>query len=145
MEVAHSGYWSTGGAATAIDSTLHLTYYGRPGIRNLNYYEGTIDTATWNTLNRKLASVRFKSVDAIVDRHIADIPTYELIVYWKNGKRRLVRDFHAGDSVLNTIRWLDSIYRHTALKPAKKPAKLETTFQNPPAIPKEQAKFPWPK
>jgi len=145
VELARSGAWSDYGAAISIDSSLSYKYCDNN--TKQRYFAGTIDDKFWDTLNRKLEGIKFKSLPVTDNKLIEDAEYYELIIYWKNGKRRIKRvwDFPQQDSVLNVIKWLNDSYKKAKLHHVNYPIKFETTYQNRPIQPKiDQIEFPPP-
>lgn len=145
VELARSGAWSDYGAAISVDSSLSYKYCDNN--QKQHYFVGKVDEKFWDTLNRKLEEVKFRSLPATDNKHIEDAEYYELIIHWKNKKRRLTRvwDFPQQDSVLNVIKWLNDSYKRAKLHQVNYPIKFETTYQNPPIQPKiDQVKFPPP-
>jgi len=143
--LARSGAWSDYGAAISVDSSLSYKYCDNN--QKQHYFVGKVDEKFWDTLNRKLEEVKFRSLPATDNTHIADAEYYELIVYWKKGKRRLTRvwDFPQQDSALNVIKWLNDSYKKVKLKPVKGPIQFETTYQRLlPMVHVDQVHFPPP-
>lgn len=145
IEFARSGAWSDWGAAISIDNTLQYKYYGGVGhVRH--YYVGKVTPQFWDTLNRKLSNIDFKKVRPDDDQRVADANYYEMIVYWKNKKRRIVRmGFVITDSLSRIASWIDNSYKKIKLVQVPNAIKFETTFQNPPPMPKiDRVRFPPP-
>jgi hypothetical protein len=154
VELASSGAWSDPGAAISIDDSLNYKYYG---LLNHNYsmdsfphkrlyYEGKISSGFLDTLNTKLKQLKYKTLDTIDYSSVKDANSFELIIYWRNGKRRIVRiDTGGTDPVVKTMEWLNDSYKKVKLKPIQGPIKFETTIQISPPQPKfMQIKFPPP-
>ena len=153
VELGRSGAWSDRGGAISVDSALnykfYYTYLGRGDKPMSGYYIGKVTSRFWDTLNRKLESINYKTIRATDDTNAVDVNYYELIVHWKNGKRRIVRmrNFNSADSsVMNVLEWLNDSYRRVRFtKEVKVPIKFETTYGLPLPIPNiDQVKFPPP-
>jgi predicted DNA-binding WGR domain protein len=145
IELARSGAWSDRGGAMRIDSSLTYVYYGDFDNTNKKYYTSKISKDYWDSLTRNLESVNYQTVRDTEHFKSYDANEYELIVFWKNKKRRIIRDGSGNDTVLKVIEWINSSYKHLPLMPSKKTIKFETTYQNPPPIPQiDHVKFPPP-
>lgn len=135
VELARSGAWSDIGAAMSVDSSLEYRYlynYIGPNEEKLSrYYTGKISRQFWDTLNRKLESIDYGTVDSTDNLSGSDINYFELIVRSTTGKRRIVRmkKYNQADSLGNFIDWLDNSHKHIHLTQVDKLPKFETTYQ----------------
>lgn len=145
IEFARMGAWLDRGAAISIDSSLTYNYYDNG---KKDYCSGKITQDYWNAINQKLEKIKFKTIPTTDHKYTADVSEYEIIITWKNGKRRIERntDHVKPDSILTTLDWLNNSYKHVTLKHSKTPIKFETTYQNrPPAPDFYHTQFPPPK
>lgn len=145
VELARSGAWADNGAAISVDSSLSYKYYD--GNVKLGYYVGRVSETFWDTLNQKFERIKYKSLPFTDNKLIEDANYFELIVHWKNGKRRITRvwNWPADLAVLSVISWLNDSHKRFKLHQVNYPIKFETTYQNPPPRPKlDQIKFPPP-
>ncbi|HEY4324307.1 MAG TPA: hypothetical protein VGN20_09980 [Mucilaginibacter sp.] len=105
VELARSGAWSDFGAAISIDSSLNYKYYNG---NTRKYFTGKITEGFWDTLNIKLEKIKYKIVDTTDNSNIVDANYFELIIHWKNHRRRIVRAHGLQpDSTLNFMLWLN--------------------------------------
>jgi len=144
VELARSGAWSDHGAAISVDSSLNYRYCDN-NVKH-GYFVGKVKERFWDTLNRKFEKIKYKSLPITDNKNIADINYFELIIHWKNGKKRVIRAWDIPtDSVLSIFKWLNDSYKNVKLHQVNYPIKFETIFQNPPPKPKiDQVKFPPP-
>ena len=145
VELARIGAWSDRGAAISVDDSLIYKYFGDYNV-DRGYFTGKVSKQFWDTLNRKLEQIRFKTIPVTDNVHTADLNYFELIIHWSNKKRRIIRVWNwKRDSVLNTLIWLNYSYKRLKLRQINDSIKFETTFQNPPPRPQiDQIKFPPP-
>ncbi|HAL83082.1 MAG TPA: hypothetical protein DCO83_13325 [Mucilaginibacter sp.] len=144
VELARSGAWSDYGAAISINSSLNYSYCNN-NVKH-GYFTGKVSEGFWDTLNRKFEKIKYKSLPVTDNKLIQDGNYFELIIHWKNGKKRItrVRDIKS-DSVLDVLLWLNDSYKTAKLHQVNYPIKFETTYQNPPPKPIiDQLYFPPP-
>lgn len=127
VELARSGAWSDFGAAIIIDSALNYKYCD-DNIKEGNF-SGKIGKRFWDTLTRKLEAGNFKTVDSTTNMTAMDAEYYELIIHWKNKKRRILRTGHGQDPILKTCKWLNNSYKNVKLHQLNTPIKFESEFQ----------------
>jgi hypothetical protein len=141
---ARSGAWFDRGAALEIDSSLRYKYYDA---NQKKYYIGTITARFWDTLNTKFEDIKFKTITAHSGKIIQDANYFEVIIYWKSGKRRITRVWDQPlDSMLTVVEWLNNSPKKAILHEVNYAIKFETTYQNPPPIPNiRRVTFPQPK
>ncbi|MEO8884940.1 MAG: hypothetical protein ABI367_02685 [Mucilaginibacter sp.] len=147
IEFAKIGTWLDRGAAIRIDSSLEYNYYrGASTAKDGKYYKGKITQAYWDTINKKLEELKYKTLDTTEHFGMVDGSAYEIIITWKNGKRRITRERdNKQDSILMTFDWINNTYKNVKLHPSNDSLKFETTYQLPPPTPKtDQVKFPPP-
>ncbi len=141
------------GTVLDIDTSLNYTfckfytYHKEPGKNQSTYYKGKIGAPFWDTLNRRLEEIKYRTLDTTDKAGIIDGEYYELIVHWKNGRKRITRCIpFEHDSLLSLLDWLENSYKSASLKQTKIGFKFETGSQNPaPPHPKvDQIKFPPP-
>lgn len=93
-------------------------------------FTGKISEGFWNTLNKQLENAEFRTIDSNTDMHIYDAEYFELIIHWKNSKKRIVRLSSAKhDPILKTCIWLNDSYKKIKLKPTNDPIEFEGEFQ----------------
>jgi len=137
------GAWSDPGACMSVDSSLTYKYYGQLNDTTRHYYTGKTSPEFWDTLNQKFDLIKYKTVLPTTDMNVSDVHYFEIIVHWKNKKRRIVRVGLGTDTVLTVMRWLNNSHYKMSLRQSKTPIKFETTFQNPPPGPKiDSVNFP---
>jgi hypothetical protein len=145
VELARSGAWSDFGASISVDTSLNYKYFGDYENVKQGYFIGKVNRKFWDTLNQKLERIKFKTLPVSDNVSATDINYFELIIHWKNGKRRLLRAWNGrSDSVLNVIKWLDTSYKNMELHQIKDTIRFETTYHNLPKPPIRQVKFPPP-
>lgn len=144
VELARSGAWADNGAAISVDSSLNYKYYD--GNVKQGYYWGKISAKLWDTLNRKFEEIKFKTIQPVAYRGAEDVNIFELIIHWKGGKRRILREWYGKpDPISNTVLWLNNSYKSVKLHRIQHSIAFETTYQIPPPKPKlDQIKFPPP-
>jgi hypothetical protein len=146
VELARSGAWSDYGAAISVDSTLSYKYFDGNIKHGKGYFTGRVGRKFWDTLNQKFERIKFKTVDTNDNSNVVDVNYFEVIVYWENKKKRIIRaSSRENDSVINVILWLNNSYKKVKLHLSSDPIKFETTYQNPPPKPIiDRIKFPPP-
>jgi len=134
IDFARSGAWSDRGAAFSVDTSLIYKYYGK-GIDGAQHcYVGRVSRSFWDTLNRKLESISYKTMDSI-DRPrfgTMDANYFELIVHWKNNRRRIIKVRALGgiDSATNKVfEWLSNSHKLVNMQQIQDTIKFETTYQ----------------
>lgn len=146
VELARSGAWSDFGASISIDTSLNYKYFGDYGKVKQGYFTGKVTHKFWDTLNQRLQEIKFKTIDANDNSHVVDVNYFEVIIYWKGHKRRIVRVRpRENDSIINVFLWLNDSYQNVKLHPVKNPIVFETTYHTP--LPKPtigKVKFPPP-
>ena len=152
IEFARGQEWDDFGAAIVIDSSLNYKYF-RAVDSSLNYeyhdgnveqgYEiGRVSKQFWDTLNNKFEKIKFKTIPSDSNSFIKSPSdsnyfikskkSFEVIIYWKDRKRRIIRFGSLGsDSVISVLSWLNDSYKSVTLNRVNAPIKFETTFQNP--------------
>ena len=109
------------------------------------YFIGKVNRKFWDTLNQKFAHIKFKALPVSDNISSVDINYFELIIYWKGGKQRILRAWDGrSDSTLNAIKWLDTSYKAVLLRQVESPIKFETTYHNLPKPTINQVHFPPP-
>ena len=133
IELARSGAWSDFGAAIGIDSSLSYRYYNG---NTRKYFTGKITEEFWDTLNTKFKEMKYKVADTTDNIDVVDVNHFELIIHWKDHKRRIVR-VHGShpDSVLSVMLWLNGSAKNVKLHRIRTQIPFETTYQNPPPSP----------
>jgi hypothetical protein len=143
IELARSGAWSDFGAAVSIDTSLNYKYYSGNSKKN---FVGKINTRFWDLINRRFEQIKFKSIAPTDNKNIADANYFELIIYWRDSSKRIIRvkDIKP-DSVISAFVWLNDSYKKVRLHQVNYSLKFETTFQIPPPGPQiDRVKFPPP-
>jgi hypothetical protein len=131
------------GASIYIDTSLIYRYKA-----GKNYYTGKVSPEFWDTLNKKFEQIHYKSLPKSDEMNEADATYFELTVYWKGGKGRIIKLGslnNPDDTLLNTIFWLNNSYQHIKLRKTANSMQFETTIQEPPAPPIGRVKFPPPE
>ncbi|HEY9004238.1 MAG TPA: hypothetical protein VIM89_22980 [Mucilaginibacter sp.] len=127
IEFARDGLSITPGVTIGIDETLDYKYFGNYESQHQKYLVGKVSSQFWDTLTRKLHAIKFKTVKATIDPLDESEEYYELIVYWTNGKRRLLRVWSKEpDPVLSLCEWIDTSYKKVKLHKANGIIKFET-------------------
>jgi len=151
VELAKIVAISNSGTALHVDSSLNCIFYlfyGNPGSGKPMYYQGKVTPAFWDTLNSKFEKIKYKTLDTTDKAWGIDGESYELIIHWKNGMKKITRFIPSqADSLISVLNWLNSSYKTIELKQRKAPFKFETTYQNPPPINYkfDSVKFPPPE
>lgn len=127
VELARSVGWFNPGAAISIDSALNYNYWGVDSNKKPGYYSGKISQKFWDTLNQKLELIKYKTLPAHDSILLLDASYFELIVHWKNGKKRITTA-SASNPLVNTLLWLNSSYKNVKLRHVKYPIKFETNL-----------------
>jgi len=128
VELARSGTWFNLGATISVDSSLKYKYFGDYGQVKQGYFTGKVTRQFWDTLNQKFEKIKFKTVSPHSKLVLSDADYFELIIYWRNGKREITRYWDGGhEPVTTVIDWLDSSYKSTKLKQADNQFEFETT------------------
>jgi hypothetical protein len=146
VDFARSGAWSDMGAAISVDSSLTYKYYGlKDTTKKYLYYTGKTTTQFWDTLNRKLEGIHFKTRPSVDSMNIVDIHYFEFIIHWGNKKRRITGHWKSStDSLSKVIAWLNQSFRKVELHQVADSIRFETTFQYPPKPKVDQIRFPPP-
>jgi hypothetical protein len=145
VELARSGAWSDYGATISIDTSLNYRYYGDYGNIKQGFFTGKISEKFWDTLNQKFEQIRYKKLPVSDNAHVADVNYFELIIHWKNGKRRIQRAWgYPPDSVLSVIKWIDTSYQKVKLHQAKDTIRFEGTYHRPMQHLFDSIRFPPP-
>ena len=153
IEFARSGAWADPGAEISIDNDLSYNYYGQLNTNRyrdtdfkLSYYSRKVSASFWDTLNARLERMNFKTIVTANDMSVKDAEYFELIIYWKGKKTRMVEmedDTSKSDKILNIMERLNNLYKTTELHKVKNAFKFETSLLSP--IPNiKQVKFPPP-
>jgi len=144
IEFARSGGWPDPRTAIEIDSSLQCHYYGDRSFSSY-YYEGKVSAAFWDTLNRKVDAIDFKTARPDDKQDVADAQYWELIIHYKNNKMRFVRmGLVVTDSLSRLSAWLDNTHKRVELVNVAKSYKFETHFQEPARPDISQIRFPPP-
>jgi hypothetical protein len=145
VELARSGAWSDFGATISVDSSLAYKYFGDYGKVKQGYFIGRVSRRFWDTLNQKLEEINFKTINSSDNLSVADVNYFEVIVYFKNQKRRIIRvNPREKDAVINAFMWLNDSYKNIKLYQFKNAIKFETTYHELPKPSLKQIKFPPP-
>ena len=146
VELARSGAWSDNGATISIDTSLNYKYFGDYGNVKQGYFIGKVNNKFWDTLNEKFEQIKFRTIDTNDNTNVADVNYFEVIIHWKNQKRRIIRIRpRENDPVINTFVWLNDSYKNVKLHPVRKPIKFETIYHRPlPRLNIDQVEFPPP-
>jgi hypothetical protein len=155
IELARSGGLNRNdpGTAISIDSSLNYKYYGvlnhnhfgKSDFPQPKYYEGLISEELWDTLNQKIERIKYKTLDTVDNGGVTDVNYFELIIHWRNGRKRITRIDTGGNyPVIKTLIWLNNSYKNIKLKQVNEPLKFETTYQIPPHSNLKPIKFPPP-
>ncbi|MDB5112754.1 MAG: hypothetical protein JWR67_3868 [Mucilaginibacter sp.] len=144
VELARSGAWSDFGASMSIDTSLNYKYFGDYGNVKQGYFIGKVTHKFWDTLNQKFEQIKFKTIDTNDNTNVADANYFEVIIHWKNEKRRIIRVRpRENDSIINVFLWLNDSFKYIKLHPIKNHIKFETTLHIKTAI-SDSVKFPPP-
>lgn len=143
VELARSGAWSDHGAAISVDSLLNYRYYDG---NTKKFYVGRISPAFWDTLTQKFEKIKFKTLSTDTVMGVMDAEYFELIIYWKNGKKRTVKLASYSNSLIDqTFLWLNFSYKNVKFHQCDSLIKFGTTFQISAHLPSiDQIKFPPP-
>jgi hypothetical protein len=148
VELAESGYFFDFGkklsTVISIDSCLNFRYYD--GNKGNGYYIGKVSLQFWDTINRKLDMINFKTLKSDKPIHDPGKGYYELIVHWKAGKRRIIRTASLGNNLIDrTFTWLNYSCKKIKLRHVNSRIKFETTFQDSVGFPSiKDIRFPPP-
>jgi hypothetical protein len=145
IELMRVGAWSDPGAVITVDKLLTYNYYGELNNNNdkQELYTGQISTAFWDTLNKKLERIKYKTVRESDISHVVDVPVFELVVHWKNKKKRILRSWDLEmDSVVNTLAWINNTYKNIKLKRSTDTIKARLFRNKFPHVDVPQIKFP---
>jgi hypothetical protein len=147
IELSRTGGGSDDGAIISIDSNLICNYYGRlNNSKSEHYYTGKITAAFWDTLNKRVEQTKFKSASLNNNLHISDAEEFELIVYNKAGKNRMLRTWGGEpESILEFMIWLNDAYKKARLTKSTNSIKFEVVIRNPPMPKVDHVLFPPPK
>lgn len=139
IELDRSGAWSDFGAAIIVDSSMNYQYCD-DNLKHGNFI-GVINKSIWDTLTRKLEAADYITVDSTCNMDAMDAEYFELIVYWKDKKKRMIRQaFGKKDSILKICEWLNNSYKNVKLLQIDDRIKFEGKFQNVPRPPISEAK-----
>jgi hypothetical protein len=145
VELARSGAWSDFGATISVDTSLNYKYFGDYGNVKQGYFVGLVNGKFWDSLTRKLEHVKYKTIPVSDNAHVVDVNYFELIIHWKNGKRRISRAWvYPPDSVLNVIKWLDTSYQKVKLHQIKDAIHFESNYHQPMRHLLNRVRFPPP-
>jgi len=145
IELGRSGAWFDSGATISIDSSLSYKYYGDYGDIKQGYFIGRISSKYWDTLNQKFENAAFKTFLPDSKILILDDAYFELVIYWKDGKRKITRYWDGGkEPIVKVFNWLSISDKRVKLKQVSTPFKFETTAHRPPRPKIAQVKFPPP-
>jgi hypothetical protein len=145
VELARGGAWFDFGATISVDSSLNYKYFGDYGKVKQGYFTGKVSHQFWDTLNQKFEEVKFKTVPPYSKIVLLDADYFELIIYWRNGKRKITRYWDGEqEPVIAVFNWLDSSYKSTRLKQVNNPFKFETTAHRQLKPKVDRSKFPPP-
>ena len=145
IELARSGVWSDFGASISIDSSLNYKYYGDYGKVKQGYFVGKVNSKFWDTLNRKLEWIKYKTLPISDNAHTVDVNYFELIVYWKNGERHISRVWnYPTDSVLRVIKWIDTSFQKINLHQTTDTIPFESKYHRKIKTLIDQIRFPPP-
>jgi hypothetical protein len=80
-------------------------------------FTGKVTRQFWDTLNQKFEEIKFKTAAPYSKLVLSDADYFELIIYWRNGKRKITRYWDGGqEPVIAVFNWLDSSYKNIRLK-----------------------------
>lgn len=145
VELARSGAWSDYGATISMDTSLNYKYFGDYMNWKQKYFAGKISPKYWDSVNQKFEKINFKTVAPHSKLVILDDDYFELIIYWKGGRRSITRYWDGGqEPILKVFDWLSSSYKSVKLEQVNTPFKFETTTHRKPKPKIDQAKFPPP-
>jgi hypothetical protein len=146
VELARSGAWSDYGATISVDTSFNYKYFGDHGNVKQGYFIGKIDIKFWDTLNQKLQKIHYKTLPITDNAHMVDVNYFELIVHWKNGKKRISRAWNwpSDTSVLKVIMWIDNSYQLVKLHQVRDSVQFETRYHKLPRPNISEVKFPPP-
>jgi hypothetical protein len=131
-------------SALSVDSLLTFNYYDGTGPTSKHgYYTGKINALFWDTLNKKLEALKYKTL--VRNDMMVDGKPFEFIVHWKGNTKMIICDSeNPKDSLVIFLKWLSNSRKAVQLHQVKAPIRFETTFQNPPKMKIEQVRFPPP-
>lgn len=116
IEFARDGPSIIPGVTIGIDETLDYKYFGNYENINQGYFTGEISPEFWDTLTNKLQAIKFKTAKATIDPGTESEEYYELIIYWSNKKRRLLRVWSKEpDPVFSICELIDTSYKRVKL------------------------------
>jgi len=145
VELATSGCLGTcASTAISLDTSLDFKYYGDRFAHIKGYYTGKITNSLWDTLVLKLTSINYKELHDY--NGPVDDQGIELIIHYRNQVKRITAESTIiPDTLKQTIKWIQNIYKLVRLHPLKDSIKFETTIQYPPIPNINMVKFPPPK
>ncbi len=146
IELATLWGWGDFEQAVSINASLTYNYYGngfnKKESLKRGYFKAHITERFWDILNSKFEEIKYKTLPDSGNNYIDDGSTFELIIHWKNKRKRIVGFYGLqNDSVRNALVWLNETYKNIPLTEIKRPFKFETTLQNPPPEPPIPANF----
>jgi hypothetical protein len=134
------------GAILSIDSTLTFRYFSRNKKQN---YVGLVNAKFWDTLNKKLETMKFRTTRFPAYDNCEYCPVFILMIKWKNHERKILRAWiDPKDSLLNVLIWLNNSYQHIKSTEVdssfkfemKYPIILQVKVKFPPPLPKQKKK-----
>lgn len=112
----------------SMDSNLVLNYCGYMFTKDSGCFTGTIDTTTWNAINRKLVSINYREMNEAWAMNTDDAPGFDIHICYTGG----VKDIHSmnymefPDSVQKVFDWIEDVAVTTKKNPAD-----GVKFENP--------------
>ncbi len=141
VEFMRDDGWSEG-ISLSIDSTLTYRYFDASKKRS---YIGLVDENFWDTLNRKLEAIKFRTILLPKDINCQDCDEFSLLIHWKNHERKIVMyGVDSSNALSNALIWVDSSYRRIKLKQVDTSFNFEMKHSVSPDFGIEHVKFPPP-